>query len=392
MDSLAVTAYSIATCLGAGRASFLSALRAQRSGLRPCAFETVKLDTFVGEVPDADRVAVAPELARYDCRNNRLAQLGLNTDGFAHAALAARDKYGADRVGVFLGTSTSGILETEIAYRQRSADGQLPNSFRYREHHNTYSVADYVCQALGLTGPAAVLSAACASSAKVFGSAARAIATDQCDAAVVGGVDSLCLTTLYGFNALGLLSAQPCRPYDQSRSGISIGEAAGFALLEKNTSGKATRLIGVGETSDAHHMSTPHPEGLGAQNAMRHALASAGVSADQVDYINAHGTATKTNDEAEDRAIVAVFGERKPVSSTKGLTGHTLGAAGIVEALVCVLALEEGFTPAGANTAALDPQLRCNYLLRSEPAAPRAAMTNSFGFGGANCSLLFARS
>lgn len=392
MKPLALTAYSLVTCLGAGRAANLDAVRAQRSGLAPCAFETVQLDTYVGEVALVDETRVLDRLRDYNCRNNRLAQLGLNTDGLSEAVRAARERYGADRIGVFLATSTSGILQTELAYRKRNEAGRLPPDFHYTETHNTFSLADYVRHALGLSGPAVVVSAACASSAKVFGNAARAIAADLCDAALVGGVDSLCLTTLYGFHSLGLMSPRPCRPYDAARDGISLSEAAGFVLLEQPDRASSTarvHLLGVGESSDAHHMSTPHPQGLGARMAMERALASAGASAGDVGYLNLHGTASKTNDSCEDAAVMAVFGAATPCSSTKGLTGHALGATSVIEAIITSFALEEGFLPAGANTEALDPALHVDYLLAPRPATLRRAMSNSFGFGGANCTLLF---
>ncbi len=392
MKPLALTAYSLVTCLGAGRAANLDAVRAQRSGLAPCAFETVQLDTYVGEVALVDETRVLDRLRDYNCRNNRLAQLGLNTDGLSEAVRAARERYGADRIGVFLATSTSGILQTELAYRKRNEAGRLPPDFHYTETHNTFSLADYVRHALGLSGPAVVVSAACASSAKVFGNAARAIAADLCDAALVGGVDSLCLTTLYGFHSLGLMSPRPCRPYDAARDGISLSEAAGFVLLEQPDRASSTarvHLLGVGESSDAHHMSTPHPQGLGARMAMERALASAGASAGDVGYLNLHGTASKTNDSCEDAAVMAVFGAATPCSSTKGLTGHALGASSVIEAIITSFALEEGFLPAGANTEALDPALHVDYLLAPRPATLRRAMSNSFGFGGANCTLLF---
>lgn len=391
MQPLALTTSSLVTCLGAGRAAHVTALRTRRSGLARCAFETVTLDTYVGEVRGVDAVRVPVRLRDFDCRNNRLAQMGLDVDGFSDAVLAARGRYGPERIGVFVGTSTSGILETELAYRRRDAEGRLPPDFRYRETHNTYSLADYLRHAFELGGPAVVVSAACASSAKVFGNAARAIESGLCDAALVGGVDSLCLTTLYGFHSLGLLSANPCRPFDAARDGLSLSEAAGFVLLEKPERAETpsrVHLLGVGESSDAHHMSTPHPEGAGARMAMQRALAVAGVAPERVDYINLHGTASRSNDSSEDAAVITVFGASTPCSSTKGLTGHTLSAAGAVEAIITMIALEEGFLPAGANTQTRDAALRADYLVESRAGAPRIAMSNSFGFGGANCALL----
>lgn len=373
-------------------------MRGRHGGLAPCAFDTVDLPTFVGAVAGVDAVALPDALAAFDCRNNRLALLGLMQDGFIEAVAAASRKYGAQRIGVFIGTSTSGILQTELAYRRLDpATGAFPPDFSYRTTHNTFSVADFTRQVLALAGPAVVVSSACSSSAKVFASAHRMMAAGLIDAAVVGGVDSLCLTTLYGFNSLGLISTRACRPFDVERDGISIGEAAAFALLEpvpdplEPLSDDAVLLLGIGESSDAHHMSSPHPEGLGARMAMQEALATAGLDAAEIDYINLHGTATPSNDAAETRAVAALFGSATPCSSTKGATGHTLGAAGGLEAVICALALQHGLLPAGLNTQQLDPALPLNYLLHNREQPVRRVLSNSFGFGGTNCSLIFGR-
>jgi 3-oxoacyl-[acyl-carrier-protein] synthase-1 len=379
-------------------------LRQGLHALKPCDFESVDLPTFIGEVAGVDEVQLAPGLADYNCRNNRLAQLALQQDGFAVAVNLAATKYGRERIGVFLGTSTSGILETELAFRARDpVTGALPSGLIYSKTQNTYSVADFTRQYFALTGPAVVVSSACSSSAKVFSVARRMIAAGLIDAAVVGGVDSLCLTTLYGFNALDLLSTQACRPGDAARDGISIGEAAAFALLERHGVSLAAAdqssaidehvpavlLLGIGESSDAYHMSSPHPEGLGARLAMQQALHSAGLAPADIDYINLHGTATISNDAAEAKGVRAVFGQNTPCSSTKGATGHTLGAAGAMEAVICALALQHGFIPGGLNTQQLDPQLQLNYQLQNRPQPLRQVMSNSFGFGGTNCSLIF---
>ena len=381
------------SCLGHGLQKTLAALREGRGGLAQCAFDTVDLATFTGEVTDVDAVQLAPHLARFDCRNNRLAMLGLVQDGFADAVNKAAQKYGADRVGVFIGTSTSGILQTELAYRRLDpASGVLPDDFDYASTHNTFSVADFTRACLGLAGPAAVVSSACSSSAKVFASASRMMAAGLIDAAVVGGVDSLCLTTLYGFNSLGLISTRACSPFDAKRDGISIGEAAAFILLERVTetpAADAVVLLGFGESSDAHHMSSPHPQGLGARMAMQNALKMAGLDAADIDYINLHGTATQSNDAAEAKAVSALFGPDTPCSSTKGATGHTLGAAGGIEAVICALALQHGLVPGGLNTRELDPSLTVNYLLHNREQPVARVLSNSFGFGGTNCSLIF---
>jgi 3-oxoacyl-[acyl-carrier-protein] synthase-1 len=395
MNPLTLTRYTLTTCLGAGLQAHVDALRDRRSGLTPCAFETARLDTWVGQVPDQQLAPVPVSLTRYDCRNNRLAHLALAQDGFDDAVAEARSRYGAHRIGLFLGTSTSGILQTELAYRRRDPKtGGLPADFDYAGTQNNFSLGQFVRARLGLSGPAAVISTACSSSAKVFAAAARMMGAGMCDAAIVGGTDSLCLTTLYGFGSLELLSPAPCRPFDAERNGISIGEGAGFALLEAASAAvgaEAIQLLGTGESSDAHHMSTPHPDGLGARLAMEGALASSSLRPADIDYIYLHGTATRTNDASEDKAVVGLFGDRTPCSSTKGATGHLLGAAGIAEAVVCILALREGFMPGSANTQQVDPALRAPYLVDSLAKAPRRVMSNSFGFGGSNCSLILGR-
>jgi 3-oxoacyl-[acyl-carrier-protein] synthase-1 len=395
LHPLQLTRITMTSCLGRGLAPTLAALRARTSALAPCRFETAALDTSVGEVAGVDAVRLAPELRAYDCRNNRLAALALGQDGFTDAVREAVARLGPRRIGVFLGTSTSGILQTELAYRRRDpVTGALPADFDYARTHNTFSVTDFVRRQLGLGGPAWTVSTACSSSAKVFGAAARLIDAGLIDAAVVGGVDSLCLTTLYGFNSLELLAREPCRPYDGARSGLSIGEGAAFALLERPGAAPArdaVALLGVGESSDAHHMSAPHPEGLGARLAIEAALAAAGLAPTDIDYVNLHGTATPSNDLAEDRAVVAVFGSATPCSSTKGATGHTLGAAGAIEAVISALAIRHGLMPGGANTTRVDPALRANYLLESRAAPVRRVLSNSFGFGGTNCSLVLGR-
>ncbi len=394
MDPLALTSFTATSCIGRGVGATLATLRAQRTGLAPCAFETVTLDTCVGEVAGVDDAPLPATLREFECRNNRLALLGLGEDGFAEAVKRAASRHGRERVGVFLGTSTSGILETELAYRRRDpVSGALPAHFRYRGAHNSFSLAAFAQQALQLSGPAVVISCACSSSAKVFASARRAIEAGLIDAALVGGVDSLCLTTLYGFHSLQLVSRTPCRPFDVARDGISIGEAAAFALLERpaaSLDANAVLLLGVGESSDAYHMSAPHPQGLGARAAMLQALEAAALAPGDIEYINFHGTGTPSNDEAEARAVTGVLGQ-VPGSSTKGATGHTLGAAGALEAVICALALQQGVMPAGVNTTEVDPALPVHYLRANRAARLSRVMSNSFGFGGSNCSLILGR-
>ncbi len=395
MLPLLISHKTLSNSLGTGLAATLDALRSRRSGLSPCTFDSVDLDTYVGVVAGLDDYLLRADLAAYDCRNNRLAQLALEQDGFSEAVARAKDKYGAARIGIFLGTSTSGLLQTELAYRRRDAQtGALPADFHYAETQNTYSLADFVRHYFDLHGPALVVSSACSSTGKVFGNAVRMMAAGVCDAAVVGGVDTLCLTTLYGFNSLGLVSTSPCRPYDAERNGISIGEGAGFALLERVAADGAAddiHLLGIGESSDAYHMSSPHPEGAGARLAMQRALDSARLRAEDIDYINLHGTATKANDASEGKAVFDLFGDTTHSSSTKGWTGHLLGAAGITEAIISLLAIQHGFTPGSLGTKQVDPTLTCNYQIENRDARVRRVLSNSFGFGGSNCSLVIGR-
>lgn len=394
MNPLELTHFSATSCIGRGLGPTLQALREHRSGLAPCRFERAELQTWIGKIEGIDDEPVRADLKDFDCRNHRLAQLGLAQDDFAAAVTVATARYGAARIGVFLGTSTSGILETERAYRRRDPQsGALPADFHYGQTHNCYSLAAFVRAYFALGGPAVSVSSACSSGAKVFGSARRMIEAGLIDAAIVGGVDSLCLTTLYGFNSLELLSREPCRPFDVSRRGVSIGEAAAFALLERPHSARddAILLLGIGESSDAHHISSPHPEGLGARIAIESALTSAGLAATDIDYINLHGTATPGNDVAEGLAVNALF-DATPCSSTKGATGHTLGAAGALDAVISALALRHQFMPAGIGTSQPDPELNLNYVLEHRSAPVQTVLSNSFGFGGTNCSLVFGLS
>ncbi len=395
MNPLLISHFTATSCIGRGLRDMTTALQQKYSGLTPCAFETVDLNTFIGEVAGVDDIKIPRKLANFECRNNRLAQLALEQDNFAEAVQAAIEKYGRHRVGVFIGTSTSGILQTELAYRRLDPiTGYLPDDFHYNTTHNTFSVADFTRQYFNLTGPAVAVSSACSSSAKVFCSAQRMIKVGLIDAAVVGGVDSLCLTTLYGFQSLELTASEACRPYDANRDGISISEAGAFALLERapdNLNSNDILLLGGGESSDAYHMSSPHPDGLGAQMAMQAAMDAADLKPENIDYINLHGTSTQSNDAAEGFAVASVFGKHVPCSSTKGATGHALGAAGALEAVICALALQNAFLPAGLNTQQLDPSIPIDYLLENRTQSISRAMSNSFGFGGTNCSLIFGK-
>ncbi len=391
MDPLVITAYTTVSAAGLGRTALYDALLHNSSGLRKNDFDHANLKTWIGRVDGIEAVTLPSSLRVFDCRNNRLTEMALQQDGFEAAVEGLKTRYPSERIGLFVGTSTSGILSTELAYRQRDAAGQLPGGYDYQHCQDLFSVSDYLRQRLGLNGPAYSVSTACSSSAKVFADAHRMISTGVCDAAVVGGSDSLCLTTLYGFNSLELVSPQACRPCDVKRNGITIGEAAGFAILERSGDTAAVALLGYGESSDAHHMSTPHPEGQGAFQAMSQALQRADINPSQVDYVNMHGTATPSNDRSEDLGLQKLFGRETPCSSTKGWTGHTLGAAGITEAIIAILCIEHGFMPASLNTEQIDPDIGSQILLQNCSTQVDHVLSNSFGFGGSNCSLLLGR-
>jgi 3-oxoacyl-[acyl-carrier-protein] synthase-1 len=295
-------------------------------------------------------------------------------------------------VALLLGTSTASIGATEEAYRRLDADGGMPDDMLRPAIHAPHSLGAFVTVALALEGPCLTVSTACSSSAKVLASAERMLRLGLIDAAVVGGVDTLCDSVLFGFNALELVSPEPCRPFDAARNGISIGEAAGFALLERiDAAPDAPRLLGYGEASDAYHMSTPHPQGLGAELALNDALARAGLDPAQVDYINLHGTASQKNDEVEAALVGRAFPASTRASSTKGFTGHTLGAAGIVEATVALQAIEHGLVPGNLGGDTPDPVCGAQFAWRNEERRIDVALSNSFGFGGNNACLAFAR-
>ncbi|HEV2540792.1 MAG TPA: beta-ketoacyl-[acyl-carrier-protein] synthase family protein [Frateuria sp.] len=392
ISPLAISAFTATSALGRGLEAHRQALQDARCGLRANDFSQAELACWVGRVTGLEAAPLPGALAAWECRNNRLAWLGLNQDGFLDAVRSACERYGASRVALLLGTSTASIGATEEAYRRLDADGGFPQDMLRPPIHAPHSLAGFVAEALTLEGPCLTVSTACSSSAKVFASAERMIRLGLVDAAVVGGVDTLCESVLFGFNALELVSRAPCRPFDRARDGISIGEAAGFALLERvDAAPRAPRLLGYGEASDAHHMSTPHPEGLGAEMALRDALARSGLEPARVDYINLHGTASLKNDEVEAALIARTFPPSTRASSTKGFTGHTLGAAGILEAVITLLTLEHELVP--GNLGGVDPDPACGpqFAWRNEARTVEVALSNSFGFGGNNACLAFAR-
>lgn len=396
MRPLVISAGTAISALGHGAAPTLAAIQQRRSGLVPCDFSGVT-DGYMGRVAGVEDHSLPTVLQRFDCRNNRLADMALNTDGFSDAVAEARAYYGPARIAVIMGTSTSGILSSEQAYARRDRErGTMPAGFDQQHTQDLFSLPRYVAAALSLEGACLTVSNACASSSHAFMDAWHWIEAGVCDAAIVGGADSLCGMTLRGFGALGLVDTRPTRPCDAQRHGISIGEAAGFALVERagirprtQVAGYGATFLGGGASSDGHHMSAPDPQGRGAIAAMQQALDRAGLAASEIDYINMHGTGSVANDVMEDGALHAVFGDRVACSSTKGWTGHTLGASGILEAMICGLCIQEGLVPGGLNIEQVDPDFRSRIVVDNAEKPVKYVMSNAFGFGGTNCSLVF---
>jgi 3-oxoacyl-[acyl-carrier-protein] synthase-1 len=330
---------------------------------------------------------VPSPLAAFDCRNNRLMLAALLE--IADDIAAARRRFGRDRIAVILGTSTSGIFETETGYHAYRERGRWPAEFDYKQHE-AGGLSEFAARCLDLSGPAFTVATACSSSAKVFASARRMIAARACDAAIVGGADSLCRLTANGFTTLEAMSPALCNPFSANRDGINIGEAS-VAFLMTPDSGPVD-LIGLGESSDAYHASAPDPDGKGAIDAMREALADAGLEAGEIDYINLHGTGTPLNDAMESRVVAGLFPRETPCSSTKSMTGHMLGAAGACEAAFLWLAMHPDYgcnrLPPHVWDGVPDPALPALALVphgASLGRRPRTAMLSaSYAFAGNN--------
>ena len=390
-----ITAYGLCCGLGRTTAEVVGALHAGTRGLREVPF-AVPFEAITGTVP-GELPPLPPHLARKESRTGRLALLGLQD--VREAVHAAKARWGNARVATVLGTSTGGIDRTETIHfdwfgRGAPTPPALPSDYVYLEQHPFHAFEDLVVADLGLEGPAFVVSTACSSSAKVFSSARRLLDLGLADAVLVGGVDGLCNTTVRGFHSLGVMASEPCRPFGVDRPGMNVGEAAAYLLLEREPRGGETPkawLRGVGETSDAYHMSSPDPEGLGAKRAMEAPLAQAGVGPEVVGYVNAHGTGTKYNDAAESKALHALFGPEVPVVSTKALTGHTLGACGAVEAIFSIVALEQGWIPAGVGSHPLDAEVEVQVPQKVLERPLRFVLSNAFAFGGNNASVLLER-
>ncbi|KIG15844.1 3-oxoacyl-[ACP] synthase [Enhygromyxa salina] len=392
-----ITAYSACNGLGQTTAEVLDGLFAGRRGLT-LADPSLGVPTWVGAVP-GELPALDASLRAYESRQARIC--ALVTTPLIPAIERAKRRWGAGRVGLIVGTSTAGIAESERAWAHHRDHGRLPEGFTLERQHALYATVEIIRRLTGLRGPGYVVSTACSSSGKVFASARRLLAAGIVDAVVVGGVDSLCKLTVRGFASLEVLSPDPCRPFSSERRGINIGEGAALMLLERRgpgVEGTGVELLGVGESSDAHHMTAPHPEGLGARVAMERALQGAGVAAEEVDQINVHGTGTTKNDETESLAIRQLFGEQPAdrsglsVVATKGYTGHMLGAAGATEAVFVAATIERGELPASVGAGPLDPTLGLDVELERRARATRRVLSNSLAFGGSNVSVLLGAS
>jgi len=360
----------------------------RRSGLAP------EREILVGMV-DAGLPVLGPEMAEHDCRNNRLAAHVLAQ--IAGPIREAVERFGPARVAVVGGTSTSGVADAELAIAHREKTGSLPGRFRSAQLEFG-GISEFVAAHLGVTGPAFTLSTACSSGARALASARSLLAMGFADAVVCGATDTICGLTCNGFSSLGLICDELTNPCSANRRGITLGEAGAFFLVLREQGG--VQIAGVGESSEAHHMSAPDPDGTGALKAMRGALDDAGLVPDDIAYLNLHGTGTPANDAMECRAIAKLFGDRVPASSTKPLTGHTLGAAGATEAAFCWQVLEhregnELVLPPHRWDGVADPELPLLDFIgdnRHVTVGDTAyVMSNSFGFGGNNCTLVLSR-
>ncbi len=378
-----ITGFALCNAIGTNRDEVRTALYEGRSGLGPSPIE-LPFETVVGAVR-AELPDLPASLSPWTTRATRIASLLL--DDLEVELDRLRSRWRPERIAVLLGTSTAGASETEEAYRHYLEAGALPPDYDLFRKYTYGAILHVVRERTGSRGPSWVISTACTSSAKPLGSAQRLIAAGVVDAAIVGGVDTLCRMTLHGFKSLDALSASACRPFAADRDGLNIGEGGAFLLLER--SGEALGILeGVGESSDAYHISAPHPEGLGARLAMERALADAGCDATAIDHVNAHGTGTRLNDVSEAAAIEALFGRDVPVVSTKSYTGHMLGAAGATEAAMALLATLEDWIPGSLGAAPVDEKIRVCVRDKRSEGRIRRVISNSFAFGGNNISVV----
>jgi 3-oxoacyl-[acyl-carrier-protein] synthase I len=389
--TIKISSTSLVTSQGCGRGEILTSLQNYQTGLKKnhsnnAQFNGVDFECFLGAVKKVEEIVLPSTFKKYDCRNNRLAYLALHTDNFYQKIQTLKEKYNKN-IPLFFATSTSGIQTTEKAYQRCSINKN------YKNTHQFFSLAKFTQDYLDLEGHCSVASTACSSSLQAVISACNFIKTGLSDVAIVGAADSLCLTTIYGFKSLGLVSENICKPWDKQRNGISIGEAAGFIILEKcqNCDDETTKIIGTGSSSDGFHMSSPHPQGIGAELAITQALIDAKLNPQDIDYINLHGTATPINDKIEDKIVAKIFPNQPLAASTKGYSGHTLAAAGLVETIICKLAVENDMAFGTLNYENNDLDLSLSVLQKNKNTPLKNILNNSFGFGGNNCCIILQR-
>ena len=389
--SIYLSDLAIINALGSGREAVLeNLLRGEQSGMQACGPLLTGRSGVVGRVA-GELAALPPNLAEYDCRNNRL--LAATATQLESAIDALKSRFGPSRIAVIIGTSTSGIAEGEAAVAALVKEGKMPGAFHYRQQE-IGTAAEFLARHLGVDGPRYTISTACSSSAKAFASGRRLLDAGLCDAVVVGGSDSLCELTTNGFDALESMAPGICNPFSANRNGINIGEGAALFLMSRDPA--PVGLLGVGESSDAYHMSAPEPAGKGAEIAIRAALADAGLEPAQIGYINLHGTATIKNDEMESCVVDRVFGPGVQCSSTKSQIGHTLGAAGAQEIGLCWLLQDEmnemRRLPEHLWDGEADPELAAIGLTGDDAHWEKGVfMSNSFAFGGSNVSVIIGR-
>lgn len=389
-----LAALGMINALGADRESIWQRVIAgDTSGMRPRPDLTAGGEWLVGAVEDEGLVKIPRALERFDCRNNRFTLQAL--EQIETEVMDTIRAVGADRVGVVMGTSTSGSRECEASILHEHRHGSLLPEFRY-EQLELGGAAGFLAEHLDLGGPALAISTACSSGARALVSARSLLELGVCDAVLAGGSDSLCGLTGHGFASLKAVANGHTNPFSANRDGLNLGEGAALFLVTRETSG--IQLLGAGESSEAHHISSPDPEGTGAATSMREAIADTGATADQVTYLNLHGTGTRLNDSMESLAVSNVLGDATPCSSTKPLVGHCLGAAGAMELAFCWQALDAATDtnvpiPPHQFDGAYDPELATIRLAGPGETTPAGVLlTNSFGFGGNNCTLAIGRS
>ena len=384
--------------------SFAAALRRGECGIGPITlFDTTRFRTHNGaQVKDfrpRDTIPSGVSLKRMS-RSDLLA-LTATFQALSQAGIDPVPEALREGMGVVIGGGAGGLLEAESFFRDYLSKGGRANHFSRLSPVSCAATANHLTKQFGLWGPKVTIMTACSSGATAVGLGRDLIRSGAARAMIVGGTEPLCRITFASFNALSAVDPGYCRPFSGNRAGLTLGEAAGILILESLANAKQrgarilAEVLGYGVTCDAHHMTTPDVGASGAVRAIRAALADAELLPESVDYINAHGTATPSNDLMETRAIKEVFGSRAwriPISSTKSMHGHTLGAAGALEAVVSVLAIAEGFIPPTIHCETPDPECDLDYVTTgARSVAPDVVLSNSFAFGGNNTTVIFGR-